>query len=98
LLHDVCEFVREQVLPGGGIRLVASGVENDVTSNRVGVGIDGLRGSGGTGIGVNLDPAEIVFEARFEERASFRGERLSCGGEDFMHRRWDDRSRFVCAD
>jgi hypothetical protein len=84
LLRDVRQLVRQQVKPGARLGRIAAGREGDIAAERVGVGVDRLRGGVRAGVVVDAHAREVAAEARLEVGPQRRRQRPSparqCGG------------------
>ena len=81
LLDHMRQLVGDQPLAVRRRRRVFGGAEYDVAANRVGAGLHRVRSRGRRPIGVHAYMAEVVAEARLEERARGLGQwRAAAGG------------------
>lgn len=89
VLDDVGELVRDEPASGGGLRSVAAFIEDDVSSNGIGVGVYCASRLGGQPVIMNLHVAEIVLEAHLHVAAGALPERLAGCSQDLVYDRGD---------
>ena len=82
------QFMRQQVLPGIGLRRIAVGAEDYIWADGVGERPDRLRRFRRPGIGMDPDLAEVLSEAWFEEGTGRAVERLARRTEYLVYQRW----------
>ena len=82
LLHDVREFVRDQVATARARRRPRAGTEHDVAAVGVGARLHVARSAFGHAAGVHAHLAEILAEARLEESAQVRRQRRAAIASD----------------
>ena len=87
LLNHVCEFVREQLLPGSRRRCVSACPEYHVIAYRVGERTHLLRRLRSTRVSMHPHPAEVVAEAAFHEAAGPLVEGLPPRAQYLVHER-----------
>src|SRR5437870_9647979 len=75
LLEDVGQFVREQLLSGSGMGLIASAPEVDIAACSEGVRADAVGRLGGGAVIVYPDIVEAMTEAVLHHHASVRRQR-----------------------
>ena len=85
LLHDVRQFVCEQLASARACRYILTRGEDDVRADRVGRGVDCLCRSGGAGIAVDAHLTEVVAEAILEMHARVAIERLAGRSQHVVH-------------
>lgn len=85
LLHDMRQFMGDQFAPSHGRRLVVPAGKCDVSAGAVGVGAHRVGTGGSQRIGVQLHLAQIMLEARLEERARLRIQRMPGRAEHLVH-------------
>src|SRR3569623_3563305 len=69
LLNGMSEFMGKQSLSGSRVRIVFAGIEDNMLTDGICMGIDGARRFGCLRIGVYPDRAEVLAEARLHECA-----------------------------
>jgi hypothetical protein len=79
LLHDVSQFMGQELAPGAGARRIHPGAEDNVMADGVCQRIDRPRGICRFRIRVHPHPTEVVTEARLEEGAASCVQRTSWG-------------------
>jgi len=77
LLHNMCQFVCEQLSGCGASGCVLILSEHNVLSHRERLGRDAPGGICGPSVGVDTHLAEVVTEARLKKRPCWRIERLA---------------------
>jgi hypothetical protein len=76
LLHNVDQFVRQQLHPFVGIRFIFAAAENDIAAQRIRPGSDPLSCQRRLVIGVQTHATEVMSEATFKLPAN--GARNGC--------------------
>ena len=97
LLQYMCQFVPEQLPPGGRLRLIALAVEDDILTRCIGRCADRARGRRRTCVGMDVHLLERTAELRLEECACIGVERSPGRGQAFVpYKRDRDENRFAC--
>ena len=65
MLNDVGQFVRKEFFTARRAWSILPPTESDVTANRVCAGVDGSRGFGGAGVGMDSYMVEFLTKATF---------------------------------
>lgn len=85
LLHDMGEFVRDQVLAGGRLRRVLAGGEHDVRAGGIGLRVDRFGRSRRLRVGMHTYVAEVLAEALFHLFTQAAVERAAAAAQGLLH-------------